>query len=93
MQNYIIRRILLTIPILFLVSIIIFLTIRLIPGNVVDAMAAGQQMHGASGTLDKTAIEKTLGLDKPVLVQYGHWVERLVVHGDGDRHLDTSPSD
>jgi len=45
-------------------------------------MAAGQQMHGASGTLDKTAIEKTLGLDKPVLVQYGHWVERLVVHGD-----------
>ena len=82
MQNYIIRRLLLTIPVLFLVSVIVFLAIRLIPGNVVDAMVASQQVTGVTGRLDRAAIEKTLGLDKPLLVQYGHWIERLVVHGD-----------
>jgi peptide/nickel transport system permease protein len=82
MQNYIIRRVLLTIPILFLVSIIVFLTIRLIPGNVVDAMTASMQAHGSTGVVDKAAIEHALGLDKPIPVQYGHWVERLIVHGD-----------
>ncbi len=82
MQNYIIRRLLLTIPILILVSIIVFLSIRFIPGDIVDAMISSQQSHGSSGTLNRAAIEHELGLDKPVLVQYGHWLERLVVHGD-----------
>ena len=82
MQNYIVRRLLLTIPVLFLVSVIVFLAIRLVPGNVVDAMVASQQVTGLSGHLDRAAIEKSLGLDKPLLVQYGHWIERLVVHGD-----------
>ena len=82
MQSYIIRRLLLTIPVLFLVSVIVFLAIRLVPGNVVDAMVASQQITGLSGRLDRAAIEKSLGLDKPMLVQYGHWIERLVVHGD-----------
>ena len=67
---------------MFLVSIIVFLTIRLIPGNIVDAMVSQMQSHGVSGNVDRLAIEKSLGLDKPVLVQYGHWVERLIVHGD-----------
>ena len=82
MRNYIIRRLLLTIPVLFLVSVIVFLAIRLVPGNVVDAMVASQLATGSSGHLDRAAIEKTLGLDKPILVQYGNWIERLVVHGD-----------
>jgi peptide/nickel transport system permease protein len=82
MRNYIIRRLLLTIPILFLVSVIVFLAIRLVPGNVVDAMVAVQQVTGAAGHLDRAAIEKSLGLDKPILVQYGHWIDRFLVHGD-----------
>ena len=82
MRNYIIRRLLLTIPVLFLVSVIVFLAIRLVPGNVVDAMVAVQQVTGTTGHLDRAAIEKSLGLDKPILVQYGHWIDRLVVHGD-----------
>ena len=82
LRNYIIRRLLLTIPVLFLVSVIVFLAIRLVPGNVVDAMVASQLATGSSGHLDRAAIEKTLGLDKPILVQYGNWIERLVVHGD-----------
>ena len=67
---------------MFLVSVIVFLAIRLVPGNVVDAMVASQLATGSSGHLDRAAIEKTLGLDKPILVQYGNWIERLVVHGD-----------
>jgi peptide/nickel transport system permease protein len=45
-------------------------------------MVASQLATGSSGHLDRAAIEKTLGLDKPILVQYGNWIERLVVHGD-----------
>ena len=82
MQNYIIRRVLLIIPTVFIVSVIVFLTIRLIPGNVVDAMSAQQSITGAGGKMDRAAIMKELGMDKPILVQYGIWAGRIIVHGD-----------
>jgi len=41
MQAYIIRRLLLTIPTLLLVTILVFFIVRFIPGDVVDQMAAG----------------------------------------------------
>ena len=40
MRAYVIRRLLLTIPTLFIVSIIVFMLIRIIPGDIVDAMVA-----------------------------------------------------
>ena len=71
MRAYIIRRLLLMIPTIFLVSLIIFFIIRLIPGNIVDQMLADMPYAGAS---DRVAIEKALGLDVPLLTQYGRWV-------------------
>jgi len=64
------------IPTVFLVTVIIFLIIRLIPGSIVDAMVALQVQGGAGvmGVADRAAIEHALGMDVPVLTQYGRWI-------------------
>ncbi len=72
MRAYIIRRLLLIIPTLFLLSIIVFLTVRFIPGDVIDAMMGKQEF--VSNRIDRAALERMLGLDVPVHVQYGRWL-------------------
>ncbi len=76
MQAYIIRRLLLVIPTVFLVSLIVFFMIRLIPGSIVDAMIAEQAQSGVTGSavMDRDTIERALGLDMPIFVQYGRWI-------------------
>ena len=80
MRAYIIRRLLLIIPTLFLLTIIVFLSVRFIPGDVIDVMVIrmGQQ---AAGAIDREALERMLGLDVPVYVQYGRWIGDIFLHG------------
>jgi len=73
MRVYIIRRLLLMIPTVFLVSLLIFFMIRLVPGSVIDLMIASQ-LESGGGPADRAALEHGLGLDVPVLVQYGRWI-------------------
>jgi peptide/nickel transport system permease protein len=70
-RSYIIRRLLLAVPTIFLVTIIVFMTIRMVPGSVVDMMASNLQI---TNTVDKQAIEAELGLDVPILTQYLRWL-------------------
>ena len=76
MRAYIIRRLLLVIPTLFILTILVFLLVRFIPGDVIDIIEgrmfyeAGQADSG----LDREAVERMLGLDVPVYVQYGRWM-------------------
>ena len=79
MRSYIIRRVLLIIPTFIVVSMIIFLILRLIPGNVIDTIAA-QYIYLSN--LDKTAIEKALGLNVPLYIQYFRWMGQIFLHGD-----------
>jgi len=79
MRNYIIKRFLLAIPVLLLVSIIVFIVIRLIPGNIIDLMSVDQ---GSLSQMDRAKIEQVLGLDKPFLTQYGIWLGDIVLHGN-----------
>ncbi len=79
MRSYIIRRILLIIPTFIVVSIIIFLILRLIPGSVIDTIAA-QYIYLTN--LDKTAIEKALGLNVPIYIQYFRWMGQIFLHGN-----------
>ena len=74
MRAYIIRRLLLIIPTLFILSIIVFLSVRFIPGDIVDAMAAQIERSQPGMTIDREAVERMLGLDVPVYVQYGRWI-------------------
>ena len=84
MSAYVIRRLLLLIVTLFLVSVIVFLLVRLIPGDIVDAMI-GELLRsgfGAAADLDREAIERALGLDVPVHVQYGRWIGDILRNGN-----------
>lgn len=83
MQEYIIRRLLALIPTLFFVSIIVFCSIRLIPGNVVDLMMS---QNDISTGQDRAKVEAALGLDKPIVVQYFRWLGDAV-RGDLGRSL------
>ncbi len=71
MRAYIIRRLLLIIPTVFLLSIIVFLSVRFIPGDVIDVIVG--RIETSYATVDHEAIERRLGLDVPVHVQYGRW--------------------
>ena len=75
MRIYLIRRLLLIIPTLFLLSIIVFLAVRFIPGDVIDIMVAEMGgWYATGGDIDREALERRLGLDVPVHVQYGRWI-------------------
>ena len=86
MKSYIIRRLLLVIPTLLLLSVIVFLTVRFIPGDVVDAMLSEMQWEGG-GDLDRATLERRLGLDVPVWMQYGRWIGDMFRHGSLGRSL------
>ena len=80
LRTYIIRRLLLLTPNLFIVASLVFLLIRLIPGDIVDAMVSemGPEAGFSGGSLDRAAIERRLGLDVPIHVQYGRWIGQIL---------------
>ena len=79
MRAYIIRRLLLLIPTLFILTILVFLSVRFIPGDAIDVLVS--QMEFEAGTMDREAMERMLGLDVPVYVQYGRWIGGILGHG------------
>jgi peptide/nickel transport system permease protein len=76
MQAYIIRRLLLIIPTVFIVTVIIFGLVRLIPGDVIDLMVdeMAQEVAGMGSEVAPELIRQRLGLDVPVHIQYGRWL-------------------
>ena len=68
------------IPTLFIVTILVFLSVRFIPGDIIDIMM-GDLAYMGSGPIDREALERRLGLDVPVYVQYGRWVGGILLHG------------
>ena len=74
MRAYMIRRFLLLIPTLFILSTLVFLSVRFLPADVIDVIAIRMQTAGYQGEIDRESLERLLGLDVPVYVQYGRWV-------------------
>ena len=72
MRAYIVRRLLLMVPTLLILTVIVFLAVRFIPGDIVDAMTLEMERWGVD--IDREAVERMLGLDVPVHVQYGRWM-------------------
>ena len=71
MGTYLVRRFLLMILTLFGISVIIFLLLRVVPGNIVDILF---DSAGMVNPAEKLKIEQELGLDKPIPVQYLAWI-------------------
>jgi peptide/nickel transport system permease protein len=80
MRAYIIRRLLLIIPTLFILTILVFLSVRFIPGDVIDVIVGRIEFHYVVD-VDREALEHMLGLDVPVYVHYGRWIGDIVLHG------------
>jgi peptide/nickel transport system permease protein len=77
--SYVLRR-LATFPvILFGVSVLVFLAIRLVPGDAITAMLGTEA--GLLTDAQRKALAVYFGIDQPWLVQYGRWIAGLV-HGD-----------
>jgi peptide/nickel transport system permease protein len=74
MIRYITTRLLSTIPVLLIVSVLVFLMIHLVPGDPVQIMLGDS---GASAEQIQR-IRTQLGLDKPLPVQYGQFIEQVV---------------
>jgi len=80
MRAYFIKRLLAVIPTLIIASLLIFFLIRVVPGNIIDLMIAQHDVGSEEVTREK--IEKALGLDVPVHVQYVRWMKGIILHGD-----------
>jgi peptide/nickel transport system permease protein len=75
---YVVRRLALMLLTLFGISVIIFVLLRVVPGNIVDILFAAA---GYVDPADKANLEQELGIDQPIVVQYLHWIGGLL-HGD-----------
>ena len=65
MRAYIIRRLLLIIPTILMVSLITFFLVHLIPGDIIDTLA----ITDPTTELDRATLEHKFGLDAPLMVQ------------------------
>ena len=72
MRAYLIRRLLLIVPTLWILTTLVFLSVRFLPGDTVDAIIGEVEAQGVE--VDRAAIERMLGLDVPAWVQYGRWI-------------------
>jgi peptide/nickel transport system permease protein len=80
MSSFILRRILVTIPVMAIVALFVFSLLYIAPGDPA-AVIAGDQASPA----DVERIRQSLGLDRPFLVQFGSWLWRIL-------HLDLGTS-
>jgi peptide/nickel transport system permease protein len=85
MKSYVIRRLLALVPTLILASIIVFVTVRLIPGDIIELMLSQNDLSADSKSREQ--VVAALGLDKPMWQQYLTWISGIVLHGDLGKSL------
>ncbi|MGB9324810.1 MAG: ABC transporter permease [Pseudolabrys sp.] len=89
MGTYLIRRFFLMLLTLFGISVLIFTMLRLVPGNIADIV------FNAAGMIDvaeKAKLEKELGLDRPIAVQYVQWMGGLARGDLGYSYVSEKPA-
>lgn len=85
MSSYVIRRLLALVPTLFFASLIVFVTVRMIPGDVIDLMLSERDISSVQMSRDQ--LVHALGFDQPLWRQYLHWVSRILFHADLGKSL------
>ena len=83
MGRYIRRRLLTAIPVFLGITLLVFGMLHLAAGSVLDLMGEGS----ASSAADKAALEASLGLDRPLPVQYLDWLSGLLRGDLGESYL------
>lgn len=80
MHAYILRRLLALLPTLFFASVIVFVIVRMVPGDVVDMMLSQNDISASA--LGREELIRTLGFDRPMWEQYLKWTGAILFHGD-----------
>lgn len=86
MLRYILNRIIYLLPVLFIMSLVVFSFIHLIPGDPVDAILGLNASDEA-----RAAVRKSLGLDRNIVVQYISWIGGVVSGDFGDSVVTGEP--
>jgi peptide/nickel transport system permease protein len=86
---YVTRRFLLMLVTLFGISVIIFVLLRLVPGNIVDILF---DAAGFVNPAEKAQIERDLGLDQPLAVQYARWIGGIFRGDLGYSYISEKPA-
>ena len=89
MGAYLIRRLLLMVVTLFGMSILIFVMLRLVPGNITDIIF---DSAGFVNPAAKKKIERQLGLDQPIVTQYLTWISGLARGDLGYAYVSEKPA-
>ena len=89
MVTYLIRRLLLMVLTLFGISVLIFVLLRIVPGNIADILFDAAGMVSAA---EKLKLEAELGLDKPIVVQYVDWIGGLARGDFGYTYVSERPA-
>lgn len=84
-----IRRFLLMILTLFGMSVLIFVMLRVVPGNIVDILFDSAGMVNPD---DKKRLEEELGLDKPIVTQYVAWITNMMKGDFGYSYVSEKPA-
>ena len=89
MGSYIIRRLLLVVPMLLAITFLVFVIVHLAPGDPTNPGLEGDQGLSAEKTIEyREAMRKLYGLDKPLHVQYLKWIRNLLVLDFGRSYID-----
>src|SRR5262245_63840775 len=80
MYKYVIRRLMLAVPVLVLSSLIVFGLMRVMPG---DALTALMAESGNVGAKELAKLRTDLGLSRPYYEQYGIWLWQMVTFDPG----------
>jgi peptide/nickel transport system permease protein len=89
MGAYLVRRLLLMALTLFGMSVLIFVMLRLVPGDIADILT---NASGISDPAEKAKIAHELGIDQPILVQYGKWIGGLFRGDLGYAYVSEQPA-
>jgi peptide/nickel transport system permease protein len=86
MRTYIMRRLVSLVPILFGISIVVFVIMRMLPGDVASMILAGSDGQSVASAEAIEELRVKLGLNQPLHIQYVTWITGLI-RGDAGKSL------
>lgn len=89
MAKYITKRLIGMIPVLLIISVVIFLLVRIVPADAVGIYMAGHNIQATEE--NREIVARMLGLDKPLVVQYGLWLKSALQLDFGTSYSSREP--
>ncbi|MBN2005154.1 MAG: ABC transporter permease [Anaerolineae bacterium] len=89
MVRYVLKRVIMMIPTILIISVISFIIIQLPPGDYLTSYAAGLRQTGDNvDEAEIAALRERYGLGQPVYVQYWKWISGIILRGDWGQSME-----